>query len=98
MKQTEKCLGRGFESRQVHQKHIMKKFSKEYIEFEQKHLKELEDLWYKTKDESLRNVILNARVVLQCIFDGPAMASTGQRVLEWTTRQCESRRVGDTWP
>jgi hypothetical protein len=46
----------------------------------------------------LRNVILNAREVLQCIFDGPAMASTGQRVLEWTTRQCESRRVGDTWP
>ena len=76
----------------------MKKFSKEYIEFEQKHLKELEDLWYKTKDESLRLVILNAREVLQCIFDGPAMASTGQRVLEWTTRQCESRRVGDTWP
>ena len=76
----------------------MKKFSKEYIEFEQKHLKELEDLWYKTKDEGLRHVILNAREVLQCIFDGPAMASTGQRVLEWTTRQCESRRVGDSQP
>jgi hypothetical protein len=55
----------------------MKKFSKEYIDFEQKHLKELEGLWYKTKDEGLRNVILNAREVLQCIFDGPAMVSTG---------------------
>jgi hypothetical protein len=48
----------------------LKKFSKEYLEFERKHLKELEDLWYKTNDESLREVILRAREVLQCIFDG----------------------------
>jgi len=51
-------------------KSILKKFSKEYLEFERKHLKELEDLWYKTNDESLREVILRAREVLQCIFDG----------------------------
>ena len=30
----------------------------------------------------------------KCTFDGPVMVSTGQRVTEWTARECETRRVG----
>ena len=55
----------------------MRKFSKGYLEFEQKHLRELEELFYKTQDENLRKVILDAREVLQCIFDGPDQVSIG---------------------
>ena len=59
----------------------MKKFSKEYLEFEQKHLKELEELYYETYDEDLRQVILKAREVLQCIFDGDDQVSIdGDRI------------------
>ena len=31
-------------------------------------------------------------------FDGGEMDSTGQRVTEWTARECETRRVGGTRP
>ena len=54
----------------------MRKFSKEYLEFEQKHLYQLEQLWYKTQNENLRKVILDAREVLKCIFDGDDQVST----------------------
>ena len=54
----------------------MRIFSKEYLEFEQKHLKELEELYYETYDEDLRQVILKAREVLKCIFDGDEIDST----------------------
>jgi len=45
-------------------------FSKEYIDFEIKHMKELELLWYKTQDEELRKIILEARKILQRIYCG----------------------------
>jgi len=32
----------------------------------------------------------------QYTFDGDAMVSTGQRVTEWTARECETRRIGET--
>lgn len=54
----------------------MRKFSKEYLQFEQKHLKELEELYYETYDEDLRQVILKTRKVLKCIFDGDDQVST----------------------
>jgi len=52
----------------------MKTFSKGYLEFEQRHLHELENLWHKTQDENLRKIILDARKVLQCIFDGGVLS------------------------
>jgi len=30
------------------------------------------------------------------LFEGDALVSTGQRVKKWTTRQRESRRIGET--
>ena len=69
-------VGRRFDSAHLHQKYIMRKFSKEYLEFEQKHLYQLEQLWYKTQNENLRKVILDAREVLKCIFDGDDQVST----------------------
>ena len=29
-------------------------------------------------------------------YDGDAMVLTGQRVTEWTARECETRRIGVT--
>ena len=46
----------------------MKFKTKEYIDFENKYIGELTELWYKTKDENLRKVILEAREVLECIY------------------------------
>lgn len=31
-----------------------------------------------------------------CAFDGGEMVSTGQQVNEWTARECETRRIGET--
>ena len=47
----------------------MKNFSREYIRFERKHLKYLEELWYKTQNEELRKVILEAREILEKLFE-----------------------------
>lgn len=63
-------VGRRIIPAHLHQKYIMRQLSKEYIEFEQRHLRELENLWFKTNDLELRQVILDARKVLKCIFDG----------------------------
>lgn len=56
----------------------MTRFSKEYLEFEVKCLKELTDLWYLSNDEELRLLILGTRKVLQRIYDGGDQISTGQ--------------------
>ena len=47
---------------------------KEYYEFEGKHLQKLTDLWYKTHDEDLRNIILEARKVLTVGWQSGAYA------------------------
>lgn len=44
-------------------------FSKEYLEFEAFHIRELEELWQMTNDEELRHVIISARKVLEKIFE-----------------------------
>ena len=46
----------------------MKLKSKEYIEFENKYIGELTELWYKTKDEELRTIILAARKYLENVY------------------------------
>ena len=51
-------------------------FTKEYLKFEHKNLKNLEDLWYKTKDPDLRIAILHARRALKRIYDGGDRLST----------------------
>ena len=43
-------------------------FTKEYIEFEIRYLGQLEELWYETPNDELRQVILDAREALQSIF------------------------------
>lgn len=42
--------------------------TKEYIDFENKYIGKLTELWFETKDEDLREVILKAREVLECIY------------------------------
>jgi hypothetical protein len=43
----------------------MKFKTKEYIKFENKYIGDLTELWYKTKDEELRSIILKARKYLE---------------------------------
>jgi hypothetical protein len=46
----------------------MKQYSKEYLEFELKHTKELVELHHNTRDEELRLQILEVRKTLERIF------------------------------
>jgi len=46
----------------------MKQYSKEYLDFELKHTRELLELHHKTKDEELRLQILEVRKTLERIF------------------------------
>jgi len=46
----------------------MKKYSKEYLDFELKHTRELVVLHHKTGDEELRLQILEVRKTLERIF------------------------------
>ena len=73
MKQREKCSGRGFDSRLVHQKYIMRAL----VVITNALNPRLADV-----DEEG----FNSLSPLQYIFDGPVMVSTGQRVTEWTAR------------
>jgi hypothetical protein len=43
-------------------------YDKDYIEFENKYLKELTLLWHDTKDELLRTKILELRAILHQIY------------------------------
>lgn len=46
-------------------------YNKEYIQFEIELLGPLQNLWFTTNDEELRKIILDARVVLDRIFNEP---------------------------
>ena len=43
----------------------MEKFTRDYIEFEIKMLSNIEDEFYETQDERIRQLILHSRIVLR---------------------------------
>lgn len=46
----------------------MQIYDKDYLDFENKYLKELTELWYETHDELLRIKILELRSILHTIY------------------------------